>query len=148
MRFRPLVQPAVALVGGLLVLRSVLHVHTAALGLLQEVTHRSVHLAFVLGLILRVFPHRQALLTQPLRPGRAAPGGVLWFDWGPAAAVAALVLYIPWVFGDLAFRIGNSSTLDVLVGMVLIASSLEATRRCTGWPLQIIVISFMAYALA
>ena len=80
MRFQPLVQPAVALVGGLLVLLSAFHFYTAGFGLLQEVTHRGVHLAFVLGLIFLMFPHRQALFTQPLRPGWAAPGGVPWFD--------------------------------------------------------------------
>ena len=78
MRFRRLVQPAAALVGGLLVqvLVSAFHFYTAGFGLLQEVTHRGVHLAFVLGLICLVFPHRQALLTQPMRLGWAAPGGV------------------------------------------------------------------------
>ena len=92
MRFQPLVQPAVAQVGGLLVLLSAFHFYTAGFGLLQEVTHRGVHLAFVLGLIFLVFPHRQALLTQPLRQRWAAPGGVPWFDWGLAVAVAASVL--------------------------------------------------------
>ena len=148
MRFRPLVQPAVALVGGLLVLLSAFHYYTAGFGLLQEVTHRGVHLAFVLGLIFLVFPHRQALLTQPQRPGLLAPGGVPWFDWLLAGAVAASVLYIPWIFDDLAFRVGNPGTLDVLMGTVLIASLLEATRRSMGWPLPIIAIAFMAYALA
>ena len=58
MRFRPLLQPAVTLVGGLLVLLSALHDCTAGFGLLQEVIHRGVHRAFVLGLIFLVFPHR------------------------------------------------------------------------------------------
>ena len=34
------------------------------------------------------------------------------------------------------------------MGTVLIASLLKATRRSMGWPLPIIAISFMAYALA
>ena len=121
---------------------------TAGFGLLQEVTHRGVHLAFVLGLIFLVLPHRQALLTQPLLSGWAAPGGVPWFDWLLAGAVAASVLYIPWIFDDLSFRVGNPGTLDVLMGTVLITALLEATRRSMGWPLPIIAIYFMAYALA
>ena len=32
----------------------------AGFGLLQETTHRGVHLAFVLGLIFLVFPHAKA----------------------------------------------------------------------------------------
>ena len=44
---------------------SVFHYYTAGFGLLQEITHRGVHLAFVLGLIFLVFPHRRALLLRP-----------------------------------------------------------------------------------
>ena len=148
MRFRPLAQPAVTLVAGLLIALSGFHYYTAGFGLLQEVTHRGVHLAFVLGLIFLVFPHRAALLSVASRHRAAAPGGVPWFDWVLALAVAASVLYIPWIFEDMAFRVGNPGALDVVMGTVLIAALLEATRRSMGWPLPIIAISFMAYALA
>ena len=58
MRFRPLSPTATTLVGGLLMVLSLFHYYTAGFGLLQETTHRGVHLAFVLGLIFLVFPHR------------------------------------------------------------------------------------------
>ncbi len=148
MRFRPLAPPATTLVGGLLILLSAFHYYTAGFGLLQEVTHRGVHLAFVLGLIFLVFPHRAGLLgTTPVNR-LASPGGVPWFDWLLAIAIAAAVLYIPWIFEDLAFRVGNPGRLDVLMGTVLIVALLEATRRSMGWPLPIIAIAFMGYALA
>jgi hypothetical protein len=38
--------------------------------------------------------------------------------------------------------------VDVVMGTVLIVSLLEATRRSMGWPLPLIAIAFMAYALA
>ena len=63
-RFHPLTGGTATLVGGLLILLSLFHYYTAGFGLLQEVTHRGVHLAFVLGLIFLVFPHRRALLEQ------------------------------------------------------------------------------------
>ena len=148
MRFRPLAAPASTVVGALLVLLSAFHYYTAGFGLLQEVTHRGVHLAFVLGLIFLVFPHRAALLGAPPQHRLSAPGGVPWFDWLLALGIAAAVLYIPWIFEDLAFRVGNPGALDVLMGTVLIAALLEATRRSMGWPLPIIAIAFMAYALA
>jgi len=148
MRFRPLAQPAVALVAGLLIVLSAFHYYTAGFGLLQEVTHRGVHLAFVLGLIFLVFPHRAGLLGVTPRHRWAAPGGVPWFDWALALGSAAAVLYIPWIFDDLAFRVGNPGTLDVLMGSILIVALLEATRRSMGWPLPIIAIGFMVYALA
>ena len=148
MRFRPLVPPAVTVVGGLLILLSAFHYYTAGFGLLQEVTHRGVHLAFVLGLIFLVFPHRRALLTAAPQHRWASPGGVPWFDWLLALGIAASVLYIPWIFEDLAFRVGNPGTLDVAMGSMLILLLLEATRRSMGWPLPIIAIGFMAYAMA
>ena len=148
MRFRPLTAVAATGVGALLLLLSLFHYYTAGFGLLQEITHRGVHLAFVLGLIFLVFPHRKALLEQPARHRLLAPGSVPWFDWLLAAAVAVSVLYIPWIFEDLAFRVGNPGPLDVAMGSILIVALLEATRRSMGWPLPIIAIVFMAYALA
>ena len=148
MRFRPLTKTAATVVGGLLIALSLFHYYTAGFGLLQEITHRGVHLAFVLGLIFLVFPHRHALLERAATHSTAAPGNVPWFDWLLALGIAASVLYIPWIFEDLAFRVGNPGTLDVVMGSVLIVALLEATRRSMGWPLPVIAISFMVYALA
>lgn len=148
MRFRPLTKGAATLVGGLLIVLSAFHYYTAGFGLLQEVTHRGVHLAFVLGLVFLVFPHRHALLERASAHRWSTPGSVPWFDWLLAAGVAAAVLYIPWVFDDLAFRVGNPSALDVAMGSILIVALLEATRRAMGWPLPVIAIAFMAYAMA
>jgi TRAP transporter 4TM/12TM fusion protein len=148
MRFRPLTAAAATLVGGLLILLSLFHYYTAGFGLLQEVTHRGVHLAFVLGLIFLVFPNRKTLLEKTATHRPSAPGNVPWFDWVLALAVAAAVLYIPWIFEDLTFRVGNPLLLDVVMGSVLIFALLEATRRSMGWPLPLIAIGFMVYALA
>ena len=141
MRFRPLTAAAATVVGGLLLLLSAFHYYTAGFGLLQEITHRGVHLAFVLGLIFLVFPHRHALLEKAAQHRLLAPGNVPWFDWLLAIAVAASVLYIPWIFEDLAFRVGNPSTLDVVMGSILLIALLEATRRSMGWPLPVIFIT-------
>lgn len=148
MRFRPLPVAATTLVGGLLIALSLFHYYTAGFGLLQEITHRGVHLAFVLGLIFLVFPHRRALLEATPRTGWANPAGLPWFDWLLALAAAAAALYIPWVFQDLMFRVGNPNALDVLMGTVMIVALLEATRRSMGWPLPVIAIIFIVYALA
>ncbi|MCC7150689.1 MAG: TRAP transporter fused permease subunit, partial [Rubrivivax sp.] len=148
MRFRPLVAWAATLVGGLLVLLSIFHYYTAGFGLLQEVTHRGVHMAFVLGLIFLVFPHRHALLERAAQGRWHSPGSIPWMDWLLALAVAASVLYVPWIFDDLAFRVGNPSAQDVVMGSILFFALLEATRRSMGWPLPVIAIIFSVYALA
>jgi TRAP transporter 4TM/12TM fusion protein len=148
MRFRPLARPASLIVPALLLLLSCFHYYTAGFGLLQEATHRGVHLAFVLGLVFLVFPSRKALLERAASNRWFAPGGVPLTDWALAAAVAVSVLYIPYIFDDLAFRVGNPLRIDVVMGSILIVALLEATRRCMGWPLPVIALIFMGYALA
>lgn len=148
MRFRPVTAGAATFVGTLLIVLSLFHYYTAGFGLLQEITHRGVHLAFVLGLIFLVFPQRHALLERPAEHRWYAPGSIPWFDWLLALGIAASVLYVPWIFDDLAFRVGNPGTLDVVMGSILIIALLEATRRSMGWPLPVIAIVFMVYALA
>ncbi len=148
MRFRPIVPPASTLVRALLIALSVFHYYTAGFGLLRETTHRGVHLAFVLGLIFLVFAWRRPDAERARPSAWHSPGGLPLVDWLFAAAIALAVLYIPWIFDDLAFRVGNPTTLDVAMGSVLIVLLLEATRRSMGWPLPFIAIVFMAYALA
>jgi len=147
MRFRPVWHPAALIVTALLIVLSCFHYYTAGFGLLREATHRGTHMAFVLSLIFLVFPLRKAMLAHPPKPGLLAPGGVPLYDWLCAILIAASALYIPYVFDDLAFRVGNPNTLDVALGTVLVVLLLEATRRSMGWPLPIIAIVFMVYSL-
>jgi TRAP transporter 4TM/12TM fusion protein len=148
MRFRPTVPPATQAVKWLLIALSCFHYYTAGFGLLPETTHRGVHLAFVLGLIFLVFAADKKNNDQPPRHGALFIGGVPMFDWVLAIAVAVSVLYIPWTFNDLAFRVGNPDLADVVFGTILFVTLLEATRRSMGWPLPLIAIGFTIYALA
>ena len=49
-----------------------------------------------------------------------SPGGVPLFDWLLMAATVIAALYIPFVFHDLAFRVGNPLLLDWVMGTILI----------------------------
>jgi TRAP transporter 4TM/12TM fusion protein len=149
MRFRAVVPPASVLVRLLLIALSLFHFYTAGFGLLRETTHRGVHLAFVIGLIFLVFAaSSRSASSAPVRSSGWAPGGVPLFDVLLACASAVSVLYIPWIFDDLAFRVGNPGFWDVFFGSVLFVTLLEATRRSMGWPLPVIALCFTAYALA
>ncbi|HMN77665.1 MAG TPA: TRAP transporter permease [Burkholderiaceae bacterium] len=145
MRFRPTLPPATTIVKWLLIALSCFHYYTAGFGLLRETTHRAIHMAFVLGLIFLVFAGRKADAAPRASVWR--PGGVPLVDWLLGLAVAVSVLYIPYIFDDLAFRVGNPLPIDVAMGTVLIVALLEATRRSMGAPLPIIALVFMAYAL-
>lgn len=147
MRFRPSVPPGTVLIKWLLIALSCFHYYTAGFGLLRETTHRGVHLAFVLGLIFLVFAGSKAAGERQVRHSLASPGGIPLYDWLLGLAVALAVLYIPYTFEDLAFRVGNPNTYDVVFGSMLFIALLEATRRSMGWPLPMIALGFSAYAL-
>ena len=78
-------------------------------------------------------------------PARRRAAGRLAAGASPARVS---VLYIPYVFHDLAFRVGNPEPIDVVMGTILFVMLLEATRRAMGWPLPLIAIGFMVYALS
>jgi TRAP transporter 4TM/12TM fusion protein len=149
MRFRTTVPPATWIVTALLIGLSCFHYYTAGFGLLRETTHRGIHMALVLGLIFLVFPRtKRDYDRETVESTWHSPGGVPLSDWLLGIGCALSVLYIPWVFDDLAFRVGNPSTTDVVFGSILFITLLEATRRAMGWPLPLIAIGFTAYALA
>jgi TRAP transporter 4TM/12TM fusion protein len=146
-RFRPLAAGATWIVSILLVSLSIFHYYTAGFGLLRESTHRGVHLAFVLSLIFLVFGFNKRAYTREPKSTWLSPGGIPLFDWLIALALALTVLYIPYIFEELAFKVGNPDKIDVFMGTILLVGLLEGTRRAMGWPLPIIAIVFMIYAM-
>ncbi|TXL82416.1 TRAP transporter permease [Vineibacter terrae] len=146
MHFRPLLPPATWVVAALLFALSCFHYYTAGFGLLREQTHRGIHMAFVLGLIFMVFAaNRRHADAAPVSTWWK-PGGVPLHDWALLLAAAVASLYLPAIFEDIAFRVGNPLPMDVAMGTVLTLVVLEATRRTMGWPLVIIALGFIAYA--
>ena len=147
MRFRPLLPAAAWIVAVLLFGLSCFHYYTAGFGLLPETTHRGIHVACVLGLIFLVFSwNKKGNATTP-QASLLAPLGIGIVDWICAIAAAISSLYVPWVFHDLQFRVGNPLTIDWIMGTIMIVLMLEATRRSVGWPLPIIAVVLMVYAV-
>ncbi|MDX1607454.1 MAG: hypothetical protein R3202_14780, partial [Candidatus Competibacterales bacterium] len=124
LQFRPLPRLTGRIVGALLLGLALFHYYTAGFGLLREATHRGIHLALVLGLIFLVFPLRRTGPTG-IRP-------VPWFDWLLALTAAAAALYVPWIFADLAMRVGDPLAIDVVMGTLMIGIVLETARRAMG----------------
>ena len=116
MQFRPLLPRAGWLVAALLFALSCFHYYTAGFGLLPEMIHRGIHVAFVLGLIFLVFPARRSTKSSAAPCGPVAPLGIGLIDWVLAIVAALASLYVPWVFHDLQFRVGNPDTLDWIMG--------------------------------
>ncbi len=147
MHFRSLAPPATWLVGSLLVALSFFHYYTAGFGILREATHRGIHMAFVLGLIFLVFGPSKKTQNIAVRPSPSNPGGLPLYDWILGVFAAASALYVPYVFDNLAFRVGNPLPQDVVMGTIMVFVILEATRRAVGPTLSIIALLFIIYAL-
>ena len=147
MSFRRTGATASLIVGAALLALSCFHTYTAGFGLLREDVHRGIHLAFVIGLIFLVFPRDRSTASTFRRSSLANPAGIPLYDWLLAAMAVVGALYIPWIFKDLASRVGNPLPIDVAMGTAMIVLLIEATRRAIGWGLPVIALCSIAYAL-
>ena len=103
---------------------------------------RGLHLAAVEVLAFLLFPtpgrHEG---SSPLKTLRAwATDGAL------IASSVATGLYLTVNLDAIVSRAGVPTLLDTLVGVVAIATLLEASRRVLGWAISFIAIGFVAYA--
>src|SRR4051812_43747100 len=147
MRFRPLLPAAASFVALALFGLSCFHYYTAGSGLLPETLHRGIHISCVLGLIFLVFSWSRKGNAAAPKASLFAPLGISVIDWLCCIAAVVSSLYVPYVFHDLQFRVGNPDPLDWIMGTIMIVVLLEATRRSVGWPLPIIAIVLIVYAL-
>jgi len=143
LRFRVLAWPLTLVAAAVLFLLSCYHFYTAGFGIPQATVHRGLHLGVTLMLVFLSFA---AFGRKDIPPGPAAPFGLPLGDWVLAIAGLVAALYVPWIYSELAFRVGNPLPIDVIMGTILIVVLLEAVRRSMGWPLPVIAILFMAYA--
>ncbi len=71
-----------------------------------------------------------------------------WYDWALAILSLFPIVYMLWDFEDFIYRAVTPTTLDLIMGIILIGLVLEAMRRTTGWILSVIVLGFLVYAYA
>ena len=124
-------------------LLSCYHFYTAGFGIPQAVVHRGLHLAVTLFVVFLSF---SAFGRSEVARGPLAFLGLPLGDWALAFAGAITALYVPYIYDQLAFRVGNPLTIDIIMGTILIVVLLEAVRRSMGWPLPVIACLFIAYA--
>ncbi|MBI1209485.1 MAG: TRAP transporter fused permease subunit [Azospirillum sp.] len=116
---------------------SAFQVWTAAFSPLSSLTVRSVHVGFLLLMAFLLFGWRD--------DGERA--SVPWYDALLGVLGFALAFY-HWVFeADLIQRSGDPSTVDLVVGALVLVLLFEAARRMMGWILPVICGAFIPYAL-
>jgi len=142
-RFRTVLRPVAILAGVIMFLLSAYHFYTAGFGIPRATTHRGLHLGVSLFLIYLSFA---AFDSGRNKTTGFVILGIPVIDWIFALAGAVSAFYVPWVYDQLQFRIGNPLPLDIVMGTVLLITLLEAVRRSMGWPLPVIAILFICYA--
>ena len=148
MMFRPVARWAGWLTGALLVAWSVFHYYSAWSSVVRELLFRGIFLAFVLAIAYLAYAATRRGYTRGAADGWLSPGGIPVVDWLLAIAAAAAALYLPLLPPEVVSRrVGNPSTVDVVMGSLLLIVVLEATRRSIGWTLAAIAVLFMLYAL-
>jgi TRAP transporter 4TM/12TM fusion protein len=135
---RKLEGPLAWAVGGWAAAAALFHIWTAYAGVWEPREMRSLHLLFLLPLAFLFFPARENQPDQPLT----------WLDW--AWSIASL-LTCGWVFvnaHELTERwegVHPVTLTQVVIGTVLVAAVLEASRRSVGFWFFVTTLLFMAY---
>ncbi len=112
--------------------------------LLNSAFIRAIHLAFALSLAFLSFPMLKKLKPKSL--------SCLWatnklpiIDILFALLAICCTMYMVVYYEDIASRMGNPTTIDMLMGGGIILLLLEGCRRALGWPLTILALLFMLY---
>ena len=142
-RFRTVTRPVAIMSGVVLFLLSVYHFYTAGFGIPRATTHRGLHMGVSLLIVYLSFSARSR--TRHKTDGFAILG-VPVTDWVLAIGGAVSAFYVPWIYAQLQFRVGNPLPIDIVMGTVLLVVLMEAVRRSMGWPLPVIAALFIAYA--
>lgn len=119
------------------IILSLFHLYTAGFGLLLSMKQRVIHWALILTLLFLYFP---ATGKSP----RYRPS-ILDFLFIVCSVVSLIYLLIN--YESIIIRGGIPNKVDIIMGIMMIIITLEATRRVVGKELLIICIIFIAYAI-
>ncbi|MBB4301413.1 TRAP transporter 4TM/12TM fusion protein [Rhodobium orientis] len=134
---------------------AVYHIAGAGFGVPVQRLHIALHLCGIAIFAFAYYP-----LVRPERPGEG-PNRIPVYDIVLMALAIAALLYLPMFwrggtigFGALSYQIspqtlrqGNPNAFDLFFGTVLIAITIEMSRRALGWALPIISFCAIGYAL-
>jgi TRAP transporter 4TM/12TM fusion protein len=108
-----------------------------AYGIVPTHIVRAVHVGFVFILTFLLYP--VATRFRDRFP---------WFDAALVALGTACIAYLLAGGDDFADRATSPGAWDLFFGVALIVLVIEAARRTSGWIMPVVVLAFLAYALA
>ncbi|WP_299549029.1 TRAP transporter permease [uncultured Tateyamaria sp.] len=122
--------------------------YASGFGLIRELLHRGIFLAFMLGLLFLLFSWRRAVTTDVAPKAWYRFDGVSIVDIALALLGVAAAMYLPLLPPvEVSQRVGNPAPSDIFMGTALLLLVLEATRRSVGWTLPFIACLFIVFAL-
>lgn len=146
--YRPTGPKIAFLISAILVAMSVYHFYASGFGLIRELLHRGIHLAFVLGLGFLLFSWRRAPESARWQDKRFAIQGVSILDILFCLLAVGAALYLPLLPPEaVSERVGNPAQSDIFMGSALLLITLEVARRSIGPTLPLIALVFILFAL-
>lgn len=116
---------------------TIFQMYCAGFKTIDVMPFRALHTGFGLFLLFCIYPmHKKASRTS-----------IPWYDWMFAIIATIPNLYIVLNFKALAQRSGHVTTLDLILGLILIVMLLEGARRVLGNTLICISIFFIFYTI-
>lgn len=116
---------------------SCFHFYTAGMGLLPAQKQGAVHLAFTLFLVFLLYPIKSNMSKNTKVP---------IYDFGFAILSAIPLVYLVMQIDTIAMeRSGLPTQMDLIMGFILIATLLEATRRISNPVLPCLAVAALLY---
>lgn len=117
---------------------SLFHLYTGAVGVLEPRLQRGFHLLILVPLAIILFP----------MTGRSPKDRVPWYDWFLAMLAALPSLYVILDREQLNARwegVTEVTLLQIIMGVIILATLIEAVRRSTATALAILMIVAWGY---
>lgn len=122
---------------GIALAASCFHLYTAAFGQLAAMYQRGWHWMFMGSILFLRYPATRHRPKNKIDP----------WDWVLAGLLVAGCLNILFNWDAIAMREGSAITSDIVWGVIMTVLVLDGTRRSMGWPLPIMAMVALAYAL-
>lgn len=133
---RELKGTAAMITSAVAIMMSLFHLYSSGIYMLPQFQLRAIHLAFALVLIFFIYPSSAKKEFKP----NLIDSAIILFS-------LFVGFYLTMDYMNIVMRAGAPLTRDLVIGGILIIVILEATRRTMGWPLIIVAVSFLLYAL-
>ncbi len=130
------------------------HMWAIAFGAPEAIPFRGTHLLFAIVLVFLLYRFRakteEEMLTETPEQIAAGPKPPTLLDYVLLVSGATPIIYLFVNYDYIVnriFYIDDLTAADMILGTVLVAVILEATRRVIGWALPITAIVFLIYGL-